>query len=105
MQVAPYVRRVAKEGNIIAPDYSIIDANTKSIGEIRKSINQLIWTIDASGNYLPKEIATIVELMQAVFNLQNKTLRTVREQKRIVRDKRKKWVKDNANTKTEGSEK
>lgn len=75
MQINPYVRRVAIESIIIDPDYAIISQHTREIANVRTSINQLIWTIEASNNYLPKEIATIVELMQKIFDVENKVLR------------------------------
>lgn len=79
MQVAPYVRMVAQKPNIIKIDYSIISAHTKEIAEIRNSINRLVFTIDASNNYLPKEIESIVKLMTELFQSENKLLKTIRE--------------------------
>ena len=79
MQIAPYVRMVSQNPNIIKIDYSVISANTKEIAEIRNSINRLVFTIDASNNYLPKEIESIVNLMTELFQSENKLLKTIRE--------------------------
>ena len=79
MQIAPYMRRVAINPNIVIPDYNIISAHTKEIAEIRNSINRLIFTIEATNNYLPKEIKEIVTLMNEIFKIQNQLLRTIRE--------------------------
>lgn len=79
MQVTPYIRRVALNPQIIQNNYSEISAHTKEIAEVRNIINRLIFTIDATNNYLPKEIETIVDLMNGLFQSENKLLKTIRE--------------------------
>lgn len=78
MQVTPYMRMIALNPNITKVDYSAISAHTKEIAEIRNSINRLVFTIDASNNYLPKEIETIVKLMTEIFKTENELLKAIR---------------------------
>lgn len=78
MQTAPYIRTVAQSPTIVKFDYSVISEHTKAIGEIRTCINRLIYTIEATNNYLPKEIHTIVSLMQEIFKSENRLLKQTR---------------------------
>ena len=75
MKIAPYVRMVAQNPNILVCDYSIIANHTKEIAAVRATINQLIFTIEATNNYLPKEIETIVEMITEIFKSENKLRR------------------------------
>ena len=76
--VSPYIRKVAQNPNIIRFDFKVVADHTKELGEIRNSLNRLIITIDATNKYLPREIETIVNLMQEVFNTENELLKTIR---------------------------
>ena len=78
MQTAPYIRAVAQSLTIVRYDYSVISEHTKAIGEIRTCINRLIFTIDATNNYLPQDIQTIVSLMQEIFKSERHLLRQTR---------------------------
>lgn len=75
MQSAPYIRAVAQSPTIVNYDYSVISNHTKEIAEIRKCINRLIFTIEATNNYLPKDIHTIASLMQEIFKSENRLLK------------------------------
>ena len=77
MQVNPYVRRVALNPTIKVFDHRVVSDHTKVIGEIRNSINRLIFTIEATNNYLPREIETIVNYMNEIFETENKLLETI----------------------------
>ena len=90
MQISPYIRTVAKNPIILKFDYSIISEHTKELAEIRTSINRLIYTIDAANYYLPKEIATIVSLMEAAFESENQLLATMRK----IREKGNRVLKE-----------
>ncbi len=81
MQLAPYLRLVGQNPTIVQFDYSIIANHTKEMSEVRDTINRLIFTIEASNNYLPKEIETIVARMNGLFESENKLLQTLREQR------------------------
>ena len=59
-------------------DFNAVRNHTKEIGEIRNCINRLIYTIDATNNYLPKEIETIVNLMNEIFKSENCLLKEIR---------------------------
>ena len=71
IQVSPYIRRVAQNPTIYHFDFMVLIRHAEMLGEIRNSINRLIFTIYATNNYLPREIETIVNLMQEVFNTEN----------------------------------
>ena len=79
MQVAPYIRRVAQSPVIVNYNYNEICNHTKEIAEIRNSINRLIFTIEATNNYLPRDIVSIVNLMQEIFRSENRLLQQTRQ--------------------------
>lgn len=80
MQVVNYVRMVAKNPMIRLYNYQAVRDHTKEIGEIRTCLNRLIFTIEATNNYLPKEIETMVNLMYEIFEGENRLLKTLSEQ-------------------------
>lgn len=84
MQVAPYIRQVSQTPVINQIDYKVVAAHTKEIAEIRNSINRLIFSIEASNNYLPREIESIVEMMEQIFETENKLLQTLRKQRKKI---------------------
>lgn len=86
MQVAPYIRMVAQQPTIIYHDYRIISSHTREIAEVRNAINRLVFTIDASNNYLPKDIESIVDMMNQILKSENELIRTVRRQTRPGND-------------------
>ena len=79
LQVAPYIRMVAQNPIIKEDNYDIILQHTKQIAEIRNSINRLIFTIEATNNYLPQEIDDIVEMITLIFETENKLLKDLRK--------------------------
>lgn len=85
MRVAHYVRKIAQSPNIfiVNCDYDIIAKHTKEIANVRTTINQLIFTIEATNNYLPKDIGTIVELMTYIFETENELLRHLRKERNL----------------------
>ena len=85
MKVAPYVRKIAQSPNIfiVNCDYDIISEHTKEIASVRTTINQLIFTIEATNNYLPKDIGTIVELMTYIFETENKLRDHLRKERNL----------------------
>lgn len=78
MSVAAYIRGMAKDGKIIVKNYRAVERHTQAIAEIRNSINRLVFTIDATNNYLPREIETVVNLMNEIFASENELLKTIR---------------------------
>ena len=87
IQVAPYIRRVAQNPTIVNYSYTEISNHTREIAQIRNSINQLIFTIEVQNFFLPKEITTIVNLMQAIFQSENRLLRQVRTRQDKLEEK------------------
>lgn len=85
MKVAPYVRKVAQSPNIfiVNCDYNIIAEHTKEIAKVRTAINQMIFTIEATNNYLPKDIETIVELITYIFKTENELLYHLRRERNL----------------------
>lgn len=88
MQVAPYIRLVAQNPIINQIDYKVIAEHTKEIAEIRNSINRLIFSIEASNNYLPREIESIVEMMNKIFESENKLLQTLRKERKKLYERK-----------------
>ena len=80
MQIAPYIRRVAQNPNIIHFDYSAIEEHTKQVGQVVNSVNQLIFTIHLNNDYLPKEIEGIRDYIEEIWVTENKLLKTLRNQ-------------------------
>ena len=78
MSVAAYIRGMAKDGKIIEKNYRAVERHTRAIAEIHNSINRLVFTIDATNNYLPREIETVVNLMNEIFASENELLKTIR---------------------------
>lgn len=80
MQVAPYIRKVAQNPNIINFNYSAVERHTRQIGKIDQSINLLIYTIHLNNDYLPKEIEGILDYMKQIWKTENELLDEVRKQ-------------------------
>lgn len=78
IQLSPYIRTVAMNPIIRNYDFGAVCNHTKEIAEIRNCINRLIFTIVATNNYLPKEIETIVNLMNEIFESENRLLKEIR---------------------------
>ncbi len=93
MQVAPYIRMVAQNPIINQINYKALSDHTKEIAKVRESINHLIFSIDNSNNYLPKEIDSIVEMMNEIFESENKLLETLRKERTRQYDKDRKSKK------------
>lgn len=79
MQVAPYIRMVAMHPTIHVNYYENIAEHAKRVAEVRDALNRIAFTIEATNNYLPRQIETVVSLMQGLFESQNELLKSVRE--------------------------
>lgn len=90
MTTGNYVRHVAMNPTIIQENYNVIFEHTKEITGVRNAINRMIFSIEASNNYLPREIETIVFYMNEIFKSENKLLRELRRERRNERRKNKK---------------
>jgi DNA primase catalytic subunit len=80
MKIAPYIRKVAQNPNIINFDYSAIERHTKQVGKIVNSVNQLVFTIEVNNDYQPKEIEGIRDYVQEILETENKLLKEIRKQ-------------------------
>ena len=80
MQVAPYIRMVAQNPNIIRFNYKAVEDHTRMLGRIVKSINLLVYTIYLNNDYQPKEIEGIYDYIKHIWETENKMLGEVRNQ-------------------------
>ncbi len=81
MKIAPYIRMASLNPNIIKYNYEIIREHSKEIGKVRETINHLIFSIEASNNYLPEEIDEIVKLMNEIFKIENNLREELRKER------------------------
>lgn len=79
MPVSAYIRLVAENPIIIRYNYDTVREHTKRITEVRDAINRVAFTIEATNNYLPRDIETIVDLMTGLFESENQLLKSHRE--------------------------
>lgn len=80
MQIAPYIRMVAQNPNIIRFNYKAVEDHTRMLGRIVKSINLLVYTIYLNNDYQPKEIEGIYDYIKHIWETENKMLGEVRNQ-------------------------
>lgn len=85
-QTKAFIHAAAINPTICVFNYKTISEHTRQIGEICEAINRLIFTIDASNNYLPREIESIVNMMKEVFESENKLIKTLRKYREEMRD-------------------
>lgn len=85
MQRNIYIKCAAKHPVIHQHNYEVIGNHTQELSEIRKTLNRLVYTIEATNNYVPKEIKTVVNAMNFVMQTENELLKTMREQREILR--------------------
>ena len=80
MQIAPYIRMVAQNPNIIRFNYRAVENHTRMLGRIEQSINRLVYTIYLNNDYQPKEIEGIYDYIKHIWETENKMLDEVRNQ-------------------------
>ena len=85
MQRNIYIKCAAKHPVIHQHNYKVIDAHTQELAEIRKTLYRLVFTIEATRNFVPREIETVVNAMNFVMQTENELLKTLREQREILR--------------------
>ena len=85
MQRNIYIKCAAKHPVIHQHNYEVIDNHTRELAEIRKTIYRLVFTIEATNNYVPREIETVVNAMNFVMQTENELLKAMREQREILR--------------------
>lgn len=99
--VSAYVRYIAKDFCILKYDYESILQHTHEITSLRNAINQLVYTIKKTGEYVPADLEFILDKMNEIsksekefvgFMLNDKEKKTKaisREVRKIVREKLK----------------
>lgn len=93
--VSAYMRETALNYFIFDCDNSdLINDHIHEISSLRNSINQLIYTIEKTGDYYPSELETIHELMVEIMSSEKNFLTMM--EKDIV--KKRKILKTQVNT-------
>lgn len=72
--VSAYIRESAKNACVIAWDYQQIIDHTHEITSLRNAINQLIYTIRRTGEYVPADLEYILEKMNEISKSENEFL-------------------------------
>ena len=97
--VSAYVRYIAKDFCILNCNYESIVEHTHEITALRNAINQLVYTIKKTGEYVPADLEYILERMKEISKSENeflnlmindrdtKTKVIARETRKIVRRK------------------
>lgn len=88
MQPNIYIRHAAKNPVIHRYNYDAISKHTQELSDIRKTLNRLVYTIEATNNFVPREIGTVVNMMNYVMETENELLKTTREQREELRKKK-----------------
>lgn len=93
--VSAYIREVALNFFVFDCDNSdLINDHIHEISSLRNSINQLIYTIEKTGDYYPSELETIHDLMVEILSSEKNFLTMM--EKDIV--KKRKVLKTQINT-------
>ena len=75
-----------------------VEEHVHEISSLRNSINQLIYTIEKTGNYYPSELEVIHDLMVEVLNSEKKFLammeKDIEDKKKILKKEINKVVKE-----------
>ena len=87
MQRNIYIKCAAKHPVIHQHNYEVIENYSQELSKIRKTLNRLVYTIEATNNYVPNDIKTVVNAMNYVMLTENELLKTMREQREILRKK------------------
>lgn len=64
--VSAYVRYIAKDFCILKYDYDSIFQHTNEITSLRNAINQLVYTIKKTGEYVPADLEYILTKMNEI---------------------------------------
>ncbi len=75
MQTNNYIRKALKGNKIFIYNEEIVAKHSAEIICLRRLINDIIFIIDASNNYIPKVIGYCADAIQELFSLEKKLLR------------------------------
>lgn len=99
--VSAYIRESAIGFCILNCDYKQITDHTHEITSLRNAVNQLVYTIKKTGDYVPADLEYILDKMNEISKSENKfinlmldekekkTKAITREVRKIVREKLK----------------
>lgn len=97
--VSAYIREIAKNFCVLKCDYEAILRHTHEITSLRNAINQVIYTIKKTGEYVPADLEFILnkmneisksekEFLSIMLNEKEKNTKAIaREVRKIVREK------------------
>lgn len=77
--VSAYIREMALNMCVLIPDYKVITDHTAQISAYRNAINQLIYTIKKTEDYVPVDIEYILEKTNLMFKSENEFLNLISE--------------------------
>ena len=78
MQLVPYIRSLAQNPTIVNVNCRAITAHTREIAEVRKAINRFAFTMQATNTYQPRYMASVINMLNAIFESENQLLKTMR---------------------------
>ena len=97
--VAAFVREVATDFCVLKVDYESIINHTKEISALRNAVNQLVYTIKKTGDYVPADLEYILEKINEISKSENEFLNMMLEDKdaksKIIRQEVRKIVRNN----------
>lgn len=97
--VSAFIRESAKNFCVLQCDYKQITDHTHEITSLRNAVNQLVYTIKKTGDYVPADLEYILTKMNEISKSENefvnlmlddkekKTKAITREARKIVRQK------------------
>ncbi len=77
--VSAYIRETALNMCVLRPDYKVITDHTAQISAYRNAINQMIYTIKKTEDYVPVDIEYILEKTNLMFKSENEFLNLISE--------------------------
>lgn len=69
--VSAYIREIAKDFCILKYDYQSIVEHTHQITSLRNAVNQLVYTIKKTGEYVPADLEYILKKMNEISQSEN----------------------------------
>ena len=69
--VSAYVREISKNFCILNYDYQAIIDHTHEITSLRNAVNQLVYTIKKTGEYVPADLEFILDKMNEISKSEN----------------------------------
>lgn len=99
--VSAYLREVALQGFVLQIDFESIKEHTKQLSFIKNQLNAMIKLLVNTNQAYPKDIETILELLEQIKDSENALLATFRREQTTRTKKIRKMIKDNLKTEKE----